>query len=268
MIKNFFLKLIKSLQPPSLGDRNFKKKFQDVVNKEIKRAETEKEIIEHVSRLIRGRPENQIYEINKITSRFFEFFNSLVLRYSEIREVEWEIHYFDNLREKRPLKEIQADLVNKTESFHQELYATLSAFIKLLSHISPDSFKGQMPNSVSKFLTYIKSKIETINNSVEVLEKSTGEYRVNYVDHLSRSPSYNWYTFSGPNGKVYIVYFRGEGKGNFIDLTQLINSPITIKTLFPVEAIFVPPHHSDTLKSFIIVVTKTLKFLINTSLTT
>jgi len=197
--------------------------------------------------------------------RCFEFFQRLVIRAEEIQKIEFEMHIWDQLRERRPMKDIQLEFVNKTESFHQQVYACVSSFIKLLSYLAPKEFKDEMPiKRNSKFLKFLNEKIDA-RREVEILEKSSNEYRVKYIDHISQAPSHDWMTHSGPDGKAYVIYFEGRESGSIIDLTEYLNSPIRILSPFSATLFFVPPHQSDVLSSYITIVLETLKLIISSN---
>lgn len=96
-------------------------------------------------------------KINNSSSRLNEFIDRLLIRYLEIKEIELEMHTVEEVKNPRPMVEIQTDFVNKTEGFHQQFYAVIGAYIKLLSHSTSSKFIRNMPYSkTSDFLKYIK----------------------------------------------------------------------------------------------------------------
>ena len=227
----------------------------------------QKELYQNVALLISEISDRQkVKEAFQASQRFTEFFYKLSLRYKELKEIECEILSFS--KSKRSLSEKQNNFVHKTEDFHQQLYATTSSFIKLLSHIAPQDFKRRMPSiKVSKFLDYLEKENKEIKDSIKIIKKSIEEYRVNYIDHINQNQSYDWYTLSILNKKkkkVYIVYFREKEKGgSFINIANFVESQNKILTPFKVENVFVPPHHIYVFENFILIIKKTLIFLNN-----
>ena len=123
---NFFRNKFKNiLNPTKIGDIDFKKKFRKLTNKELKEDAFRKKILNAVFLQSINKDFHKIKKINNSSSRFNEFLDRLLIRYSEIREVEWELYHRDNLKEKRSLNDSQTDFVNRTESFHQEIYSCL-----------------------------------------------------------------------------------------------------------------------------------------------
>ena len=237
--------------PQEIGGRVFKKKFLDLTSKELNLEENNK-IMENLFLVLsKNLSEVEVGSAHAVFINFSEFFYRLLCRSAEIRELEWEIYYRGQFKNERSLREMQVDFINQTESFHQQVYATISSFIKLLTHIAPSSFKSQMVwSSTSSFLKFILNKFTTLNWEVNILLKSIEEYRVEYIDHTNHSSSYRWDTFFTSDGKIHIIYTEGVNRGNFIDMHELIPEipEHMMRTPFSGTRFFVPPHHVDVIK--------------------
>lgn len=233
-----------------IGDREFKKRVLKASEKEVNK-EIFFETLEQFFPLIK----------DESLLRFKEFVDRLFLRYVELREVEVELVLFEELSggkikwdNPRILHDVQLDLVNRTESFNQQFYAVLSAFIKLISHISPRSFSSRIPiRSTRSFIDFCVKECGSfvVDSEAEILKKAV-LHRDVYVDHTSQHKVQNWYTFSSPEGKVFVIYFEGQGKGEFKKMDDLLtglDNPIPIKVLTPFssEKFFSAPHHSLTM---------------------
>gem|GEM_PF-6857373 len=252
-IARFFVESIKRM------DVDSRKKLREGVNRQLNRPAVEERIRGHLNDLSRGKAHIQEFEILKVSKAFYGFFDRLIARYTEIIPVEWEIHREPRKPSDRTIAELQDEFVNKTEGFHQQIYAAISAFIKLLSHVAPRSFLGQMPSaSVTNFLNFLDTQIEGISAQIDILKKSTGDYRTNYIDHTNQSTSHDWFTSSGFDGKCRIVYYTNRGSGTLLPIPELSFPGLAMHTPFPAEAYCVPPHHTDTIGAFISVVLATL----------
>jgi hypothetical protein len=269
VIKNY-LCLLKELRLPQIGDRDFKIRFREVIEKEIKYQDVKNELLDCITEIAKLRKNKSKIPIT--TRNFIEALDKLLTRYIELREIEWEMFHqgatFKKVfRRGRTMGEIQEDFVNKTESFHQAIYATISIFIKLLSVIAPESFTKKMPFARnSRFLSFSKGEFANLSESIEILERSISEYRVKFIDHTSQHHACDWYTFTNSDGRAYIVYFwdNEPGEGQYIDITKFIlaSNGLIFKTPFTTQNVFVPTHHQLVIKSlveFFLGVVKNLK---------
>lgn len=255
-------KLARYFRAPQFGDLEFRKKFKEFIYKEIKKDYIEDCIKERIVYLLKKNSTSRNNH-SSLDFRFLEFFERTILRYVSVKQIEWEMVHLDRLRDKRPRGDVQKDFVNDTESFHQQIYATLSAFIKLLTHIAPKKFSSQMPSkSLCKFIDFLKKEVSNIEEEMAVIKRSR-EYRTRYVDHINQNISHNWYTLEIHNGEIYIVYYSTGSNGKIMDIPEIDGGGFTFKTSLLVESYFVPPHHKDTIIALSNVVLKTLDFLID-----
>jgi len=257
--KKFFGNKVKTQK--SIWDRDFSLKFLEIAKKEAGWETLEANLEPVLKELAKSYSEDS--KKNKAETalmRFYEFYDRLVSRYAEVRRIEWEMYYLDQLREKRTMKEIQSDFVNKTESFHQQIYASVSALIKLLSHVAPENFIKRMPSArATNFLSFVEKEIPTCKEDVKKIQQSL-DYRADYIDHTNQKKLHNWYTYSNVDGKSYIIYYRESGQGDFLDLSHIAKIPM--KSPFRAKEFFVPPHHSETLstlKSLMVSIFKSIR---------
>lgn len=111
------------------------------------------------------------------------------------------------------LADLQLEFVDKTEAFHQQVYATISAFIMLLSHIADQKFLAQMPiDSLVKFLRHIsdKSYESTVKDQASLLIKSA-DFRSKFIDHPQQHALHDWMTYSYGPEECCIIYFTRKG---------------------------------------------------------
>lgn len=175
-----------------------------------------------------------------------EITERLLDRCSELEGIQRKIRLFEDKKtQKENLKELQSNFINKTEAFHQQIYATLSTFVNLLMKISPKHFKNSMPRwSIQKFLSYSVQFEPKLSNSVKLLLKS-GEIRNKCIDHpQQQSGSFEWQTFTNIN-KTYGIYFIRDNTKNQIDISSEFKSPIKILTTFRAKEVYIVPHHNE-----------------------
>ncbi len=117
------------------------------------------------------------------------------------------------------LDEAQMMLLNKVEALHQQIYATISTFIKLISHVRLNDQKINFPNrSVNKFLDTVSETAEyknVLSEEICVLKKSI-KYRDTLVDHPQSMEALDWATI-GSNFEYSIIYYAHDAEtGNII----------------------------------------------------
>lgn len=106
------------------------------------------------------------------------------------------------------LHDLQLHLVDKTEAFHEHVYATLSALVMLLNHVAPASFRKQMPiSSISKFLAYLRERSigSVVHEHLTQLERSV-LFRNRFVMHPQQHVLHDWSTHS-TGSLTAIIYF-------------------------------------------------------------
>lgn len=93
--------------------------------------------------------------------------------------------------------ELQLDLVNRIESYYQQLYATLSAFAMCLSHVSSHEFRrGMSISGLNVFLTHWQDNADNeVRNAVAAL-KTARAFRAQHVDHVQQHVLHDWVTYS------------------------------------------------------------------------
>lgn len=115
-----------------------------------------------------------------------------------------------------PMKDIQLEFVNCVESYYQQLYATLSAFVMFLNYNAPREFKNGLPISrITNFLTFLGSKNGlTISEEIKELTRAT-IFRSKFVDHVQQHTLHNWMTYSFPTKsgpECVVIYYIGKGR--------------------------------------------------------
>lgn len=156
--------------------------------------------------------------------RYNENLLRLEKRYNEYIQVEKKkamVDLEELERQNRTLEDLQLEFVDKTEAFHQHVYATISTFILLLSHVAGHKYKGQLPiSSVTRFLEYIceTNQDEYIHAQAEVLKTSI-KFRAKFIDHPQQHALHDWMTCSYGSGTC-IIYFIRTGDGVYMP-TQL-----------------------------------------------
>jgi hypothetical protein len=110
------------------------------------------------------------------------------------------------------LDEAQFLLLDKMESFLQQVYSTISALILILNYIGFPNLKEDFPQrSVIKFLNFVKNNPDFTNkieNEIDLLIEAVN-FRDNFVDHPQGKPAYNWMSY-GYAGKFVIIYYPPE----------------------------------------------------------
>lgn len=139
--------------------------------------------------------------LERLESRYFELVAAMhAISDAVLSDDEEELHA------------LQLQLVDKTEAFHQHVYAGLSSFMRFAALVaSHGAAKGIRFGSVDGFLRKAQSLglEEDCCAEIEVLRKSI-EFRNKFVTHPQQSSVYTWFTF-GMDGYQRVVYFiRGE----------------------------------------------------------
>lgn len=194
--------------------------------------------------------------------QFTESLLSLERRYNELLKIEREILDFsENSKPGRSLNEIQLDYVDKTHAFHQQIYATISALMKLLTLLGNEEFiqqflQGKNLRSVERFLKNLRDTgphAEHIDCSIGFLLHSR-YYRAKFVDHPQQLKIHSWITQSLAE-HVAIIYF-GFPKDKVFAPNPMINPYFILD-----EDIFVPRHHTWVYNSLINLVGHSLNIL-------
>lgn len=223
-------------------------------------------IMRHVSQFSEEKRDKAMLSLKA----FSEFFGRLHERFMILMEVEDELCSYNekliNKIESRPLDQIQMDMVDKTEAFHQQIYSTFSSFIKLLSLIQKDFIKKEHIRSNQKFINYIKERFkDSIKYDISPLEKSL-KYRSTYIDHTSQIRHFDWMTYF--TGQIaHVIYYEPDKNGDHQDITPYIDTGgietnFQLKTPVKVKSFFVTPNHAPVyfaLYEFVIVVLKNIK---------
>src|SRR5262249_6737183 len=115
------------------------------------------------------------------------------------------------------LSDLQLMLFDKVEAFHQHIYATLSTLSRVVNMMRDRSAPQYPRGSNTDFLNALKKRDSRFAThylgDIKQLRKSV-DYRSKWVDHLDRSPLYDWYTTSPPDARrKYVVLFKRKAPG-------------------------------------------------------
>ncbi len=188
--------------------------------------------------------------------RFNEYFTRLVMRAEELEGIDkykaTQSSPEESERTGVTLHQLQLIFVDKTEAFHQQVYATLSAFILVLSTSLPHEIINQMPiTKLSKFLKLNwLSKGERTQGLVkcaEILEVSRS-FRSKYIDHTQQHVVHDWMTVSINEETVIIYFVVGE---NPLFKSKGILDPRSPDFWPPIacEEFYVSPPYRETIES-------------------
>lgn len=175
----------------------------------------------------------------------------------------------------RSLYDVQMDFVERLESFHQQIYASLSCFAYYLQfYLSPLGPNASQLNSVSRFLKYLYGicKDPVKNDLLPLLEKSR-VFRSEHVDHPFQNGGifdFGTAAFAGRavafffttklNAEIPEKFIPTESTGMHAPKDQTpTNTEIfkdnegivtydeeTLRKMYPwIDACYIPPHHRD-----------------------
>lgn len=102
----------------------------------------------------------------------------------------------------------QLQFVDRTESFHRQLYGTLSVLMLLLSHAAPRRVASHLPiSSVQAFLAYLREQPELSSYTLQLDQLcSSVEFRATFLDHPQQTKLHHWMTMGTPSETVIIYY--------------------------------------------------------------
>jgi hypothetical protein len=194
--------------------------------------------------------------------RFNEFFIRLESRFLALLKVEAEIFYAEPEKIKRPMPEIQLDMVDKVESFYQQLYACLSAFVMLLNYVAPHSYQRNMSiTSIKNFLEFLSSGHLVLKESLAWLEKAR-DFRARFVDHIQQHVLHDWMTYSYPGKfgpECVIIYFVRKGPEVYYPGIQLDPYAPDFQPPVNYKSFYVSPPHKECLLAFQLVTEEIIK---------
>lgn len=196
--------------------------------------------------------------------RFNEFFIRLEIRFLDLLKIESEIFNAEPGDMKRPMSEIQLDMVDKVESFYQQLYACMSAFTMLLNHIAPHDYRRSMSiGSVKKFLEFLLSKHLDHGESLSWLETAR-DFRARFVDHVQQHVLHDWMTYSYPGKfgpECVIIYFVKKGPEVYHRGFQTGPYDPSFEPPVNYESFYVTPPHKECFLSFELITENVIQHL-------
>jgi len=141
------------------------------------------------------------------TSLLWEYMVRLDWRYHEVLSAGTALSTAAS--EEEPLvRTRQLQFVDRTESFHRQLYGTLSVLMLLLSHVAPRRVTAHLPiASVQKFLVYLREQPALASHTTEIDQlRSSVEFRAAFLDHPQQRKLHHWMTMGTPSETVIIYY--------------------------------------------------------------
>lgn len=184
--------------------------------------------------------------------RFNEYLLRLENRHNELLHIEAFTTNVDPKEfEKHGITPHDAQLlfIDKTEAFHQQVYATVSAFIMLLSHATDKKFTAQMPiDSVTKFLRHMsdKSYDSLVKDHSAALIKSV-DFRSKFIDHPQQHALHDWMTISYIKGTCIVYFLKKDDKVYFRPHADPYASDF--RPPFDCDSFYVSPKHSETFEA-------------------
>lgn len=173
-------------------------------------------IRQHCEKLVARFADDKKEKAEMACRAFTEYVERLGNRHNELRQIEefkTNADPDEMAKHEITLTDLQLGFVDKTEAFHQQVYATISAFIMLLSHVAGQKFLSQMPiDSLTKFLRHISDKsYESIVKDQATLLIKSADFRSKFIDHPQQHALHDWLTYSYGTGTCIIYFIR---KGN------------------------------------------------------
>lgn len=173
-------------------------------------------------------PERQKKAANAGRS-FVESLGRLLNRYRELliaAENKLQATEESMIREGIVLEDLQLRFVDKTEAFHQQVYATVSTLVLALNNLRPHKkVLIDLPTrKLEKFLQYILSlpEFQHLLDFITVLNTSRA-FRAKFIDHPQQHAAHNWYMQSS-NAMVHVIYYLpSEDQGDTVSVPSSHN---------------------------------------------
>ncbi len=143
---------------------------------------------------------------------FVESLGRLLNRYRELLiAAESKLHATEEsmIRDGIVLEDLQLRFVDKTEAFHQQVYATVSTLVLALNNLRPHKkVLIDLPTrKLEKFLKYILALPEFphLSNFITAVNMSRA-FRAKFIDHPQQHAAHNWYMQSS-DAMVHVIYY-------------------------------------------------------------
>jgi len=166
-------------------------------------AKFKEKLVDTTLRVAEKNGKRDIITIGGASRNLHEILDRLAIRLSNLVKAEKLLSMDQTLQQEVATRDLQSEFINATESFHQQIYATLPNFIKLLKLILKDDIPS---DSVSSFIdSYLLALLPERVEEIGVLKRSHSLRTI--IDHANHSKTWNWYTTSY-FGRGFIVYPR------------------------------------------------------------
>lgn len=217
------------------------------------------ERITHIcQRLVNSRPA-ELQSKSALSARsFIESLNRLVKRYGELLAAEEKKLLATEESMKREgvvLEDLQFHFVDKTEAFHQQMYASLSNLVLALNNLRPHKkLLIDIPiGSIERFLAYIDKVYglkEVLPGVIDSLNSSR-DFRSRFVDHPQQHGAHNWYMYSYGTGICIVYYLPDEDLDQEVIYVPTMGYPYVdnFQPIFKTKSCYVSPNHHSTFKS-------------------
>lgn len=222
-------------------------------------------IRQHCKKLVACFADDKKEKAEMACRAFTEYVERLGNRYKEVLQIETLKTSADPeemAKHEITLTDLQLEFVDKTEAFHQQVYATISAFIMLLSHIADQKFLSQMPiDSLTKFLRHISDRsYESIVKDQAALLIKSADFRSKFIDHPQQHALHDWMTYSYGTETCIIYFVR---KGNKVYYREL-KDPYAPDFVPPIDhkSFYVSPAHTQVFLAVIYFTEKVLSSLV------
>ena len=196
--------------------------------------------------------------------KFMETISQLTFRLNEFFESQYNLSQSSTCHESKIKFDVhpQQLLIGRYEAFYQQMYSTLSMFLKLLNAIAPIGFKEmiKIKKSQVSIESFLKecAKLEKIDKKILKIIQQSREYRSRFIDHCQINKSWDFHVFGIDEKKYFLIYFRNDpskpkyqldiGK-EFADEIVDNNNGSSLKGPISATDYFCPPHPETAFKS-------------------
>ncbi|MFH1767369.1 MAG: hypothetical protein ABH826_04790 [Patescibacteria group bacterium] len=200
---------------------------------------------------------------NLASRRMHEYLLALEMRFRELDIADYQLTNPEHVGATKSLNDLQFGFVDKTEAFHEQVYATLGASAAFLSYfLKHGDRRGlRLGSSIKKMLKDLKALLDGsgFEKTLDVLEKSR-EFRDKVVIHPQTHAQHDWMTQGGQNVSAVIYYAIDYSKTDPKEDGLPVHAPPQttlpfsspeeyrdyLRKMFPwMQDIYVPPSHEE-----------------------
>jgi hypothetical protein len=113
------------------------------------------------------------------------------------------------------LDDLQHQLIDRIEAFHQQVYSTLSTLTLVLQRMRDPRTPMYPTDSMTKLLRRLKTDLSASPQCIDDISRldESVTFRSKYVDHPASNPLYDWYTH-GHKGETFLIFFKHPAPGS------------------------------------------------------